>query len=833
MPTFEQDILQIRGAVYGSEVREAIADGLEKCHGEVSAGSKAYEIVEYGLAVPLTNGYYIDTSGQQGTMVSAAVSDYIRCSSKASMYFRDTLTGVNALTYAFYTKDKTFISGLGNISGDFMTPTIPAGTYYVRFCSSINGHTPKFFIYDIGVIDEANVDAVTAADSLSKGVAVKWNMGKFIATDGTLTNDSNYAYTDLYPCNTQSSIFLNDVYAGATSLLYAFYDADKAFISGTGNASGDIEVTTIPATAKYVRFGTRNNGSNDPHAYIEYGAAVRERLDSLDTSIGELSDAINELHNLVDYNYHIPYFRAPDPSQNNSAKLGVQRDEMFVVLNGTLNYTNTSGAARVRLNGSVSTTNIAATAEGWTTNTVSLIAGHTYRGIVHMISGTATTVPAFGFCRSGESAYVGTGTRPDANSYVMELTAEANTTYNIVLSCAKGATFTDARLFVYLLDITAEMSGHNETTTRLNSSWNILEYGLKKKWSTDELTRGYWSNRAISSATTIVCIRSLYNVQPGETLRISNNTTGLWFAYAVYVTSGSEEASGWITGTEHTHTFTHAGQLWIQFCNAQASADRTDITPADITLDFGIMDQGYVVDTLQNVDKLIVSGNKTLAFLGDSITAGVGTNYIYHMYLGGRFGWTCKNYGYGGSGYARSYPSTGGKMATGQVGMGETITSSNKFEPNDFLTRIATIDTTIDALVIFGGTNDWAHGDEISVADFTTAVNNVFSYAQTNFGRIPIIVLLPIHRGSDSTPNSTTGKTLRDYCEIIKECAIPFGIRCIDLFAESGLNPANQHNNDLYYVRDDTGVSDSLHPNHYAHKVISNLIASALYDALY
>ena len=163
----------------------------------------------------------------------------------------------------------------------------------------------------------------------------------------------------------------------------------------------------------------------------------------------------------------------------------------------------------------------------------------------------------------------------------------------------------------------------------------------------------------------------------------------------------------------------------------------------------------------------------------------------------------------------------------------KAITNSNKFEPNDFLTRIATIDTTIDGLVIFGGTNDWEHGDVISVDAFKTAVNNVFTYAQTHFGRIPIIVLLPIHRGNDSTPNATTGKTLEDYCDIIKTIAIPYGIRCIDLFAESGLNPANQNNNDLYYIRDDTSVSDSLHPNHYAHKMISNIIASALYDELY
>lgn len=37
MPTIEQDVRQIRQAVYGREVREAIADGIEKCYDDVSS----------------------------------------------------------------------------------------------------------------------------------------------------------------------------------------------------------------------------------------------------------------------------------------------------------------------------------------------------------------------------------------------------------------------------------------------------------------------------------------------------------------------------------------------------------------------------------------------------------------------------------------------------------------------------------------------------------------------------------------------------------------------------------------------------------------------------
>ena len=562
-------------------------------------------------------------------------------------------------------------------------------------------------------------------------------------------------------------------------------------------------------------------------------AVIGDDLSALKSAITSVEDEINELQYLADYGYHTAFFREPDPSQNSSLKLGIKRDEMVVVLNGTLNYSATQ-ATRVRLNGNVTTTNSATTAEGWTTNTISLVAGHLYRAVLRLLSGIASTVPSIGITRSGESTVISTGTRPTSDTYIAEFTAEEGKTYNIAIFCIKNAVYTNAKVIVYLSDVTAEINANTETNRRLTSIETTIEYGMQKKWKPSDFTQGTWSSRSITVSSKAICTKTLYHVNAGDTLKIPNNPDGLYYAYAVYVgSSGSgQEASGWITGV-HEHTFGVTGDMFLQCVNALASADRTDITPDDMTLDVGIMDNGYLVEGIGSIAQVIHTGDKKIAFLGDSITAGVGTNNIYHMYLGERFGWTCKNYGYGGSGYARSYPSTGGKMATGQTGMGVTITSSNKFEPNDFLARIATIDTTIDGLVIFGGTNDWAHGDVISVDAFKTAVNNVFTYAQTHFGRIPIIVLLPIHRGNDSTPNSTTGKTLREYCEIIKECSIPYGIRCIDLFSESGLNPANQHNNDLYYIRDDTEVSDSLHPNHYAHNVISNLIASALYDSLY
>ena len=234
----------------------------------------------------------------------------------------------------------------------------------------------------------------------------------------------------------------------------------------------------------------------------------------------------------------------------------------------------------------------------------------------------------------------------------------------------------------------------------------------------------------------------------------------------------------------------------------------------------------------KKLDNLIPS-NKVIAFLGDSLTAGSGTDIVYHMFIAERFGWTCKNYGYGGSGYAMSYDGTSGLMATGESGKGVAITSDTKIIPNNFESRITTVDTNVDALVIFGGTNDWGNGGEtITVSDFETAVRNTLSYAKSNFGRIPIIVLLPVHRQNDTIPNGQ-GKTLKEYAEIIKNICIEMGVYYIDLMAKSGLYPDNQTNANLFFTRDDTGRIDGIHPNHYAHKNISNACSSVLANMLH
>lgn len=215
---------------------------------------------------------------------------------------------------------------------------------------------------------------------------------------------------------------------------------------------------------------------------------------------------------------------------------------------------------------------------------------------------------------------------------------------------------------------------------------------------------------------------------------------------------------------------------------------------------------------------------KTIAFMGDSITAGVGAKKLYHEYLHDKYGWTCLNYGFGGAGFYRNSPSnSSGRIGMGVPGRGEPTTPENFFTPNNVLARLSEVNgSAIDGIVIFAGTNDY--GNNVSIADYTTAIENVFDYCQTNFPTKPILVMTPIHREGGSEPNSIVGKNLRDYVDILIEECKKYGIAYIDTMTMSGIHPDNDANRAAYFSYDTTG----LHPDDNGHKRIASVVGHML-----
>lgn len=203
---------------------------------------------------------------------------------------------------------------------------------------------------------------------------------------------------------------------------------------------------------------------------------------------------------------------------------------------------------------------------------------------------------------------------------------------------------------------------------------------------------------------------------------------------------------------------------------------------------------------------------KVINFLGDSITEGHGTSgpekafcqlikEKYDMKL-------AYNYGVGGTRIAR-----------------QTVpTVDNTRWDLTFELRADTMNKNADAVVVFGGTNDFGHGDAVfgsvdsdDVYTFCGAVNSLINKLEKDFPTAKIIFMTPIHRITENNPSRPEGRTLADYVNAIRTICKKRNIALIDLFEINPLDPA-----------DTELVPDGLHPGDKGHVVMAQVIAEEL-----
>lgn len=187
---------------------------------------------------------------------------------------------------------------------------------------------------------------------------------------------------------------------------------------------------------------------------------------------------------------------------------------------------------------------------------------------------------------------------------------------------------------------------------------------------------------------------------------------------------------------------------------------------------------------------------KKINFLGDSITQGVGASSedkIYLNRLKEMAELSCvRNYGISGTRLAKQSEFDG-------------------LVP--FTERFQGMDDDADIIVVFGGTNDYGHGDaKIGTLDDRT--NDTF-YGACHFmmeGLIKkypdseIVIMTPLHRSDDMTKNQSNNATLKDYVDIIKEVAAIYGLPVLDLYTMSGIQPDVECIKEKY-------MPDGLHPS--------------------
>ena len=76
----------------------------------------------------------------------------------------------------------------------------------------------------------------------------------------------------------------------------------------------------------------------------------------------------------------------------------------------------------------------------------------------------------------------------------------------------------------------------------------------------------------------------------------------------------------------------------------------------------------------------------------------------------------------------------------------------------------------------------------------------------------------PIYRSDTTGKNATTGLTLEQFCDKLKECAEYNRVKFVDMYNTSGVSSLNA----------DVLLSDGLHPNDLGYEVLSGRIYSEL-----
>lgn len=204
--------------------------------------------------------------------------------------------------------------------------------------------------------------------------------------------------------------------------------------------------------------------------------------------------------------------------------------------------------------------------------------------------------------------------------------------------------------------------------------------------------------------------------------------------------------------------------------------------------------------------------------LGDSITEGFGTSgapYRYIDRIADVCGAECRNYGISGS----------------RIAMQRVPSVNPRFDLY-FASRVEQMDADADVVIVFGGTNDFGHGDapigcmaDRTPETFYGALHDLYTRLIERYADKLIVIATPLHRWNEENPRGDCKPadvgTLREYVQIIRQVAEWYSLPVLDLFAMSGLQPCLPVHRQRF-------VPDGLHPNDEGHAILAQKFISFL-----
>lgn len=194
-------------------------------------------------------------------------------------------------------------------------------------------------------------------------------------------------------------------------------------------------------------------------------------------------------------------------------------------------------------------------------------------------------------------------------------------------------------------------------------------------------------------------------------------------------------------------------------------------------------------------------------FLGDSITAGVGASHHSKCYVElvkTKLNVEVNNYGISGTRIAKQ------------------IVHDDCDLP--FYSRVEEMEANADLVFVFGGTNDFDHGDaplgdidSKNVETFCGGLNVLVEKLISKYGKDKLCFILPLRRINEKADEASRPKAnLIDYINSIKTILNANGVQFIDTF-ENGLpKPKTSLNENCF--------ADGLHPNDKGYELLSNIV---------
>lgn len=209
---------------------------------------------------------------------------------------------------------------------------------------------------------------------------------------------------------------------------------------------------------------------------------------------------------------------------------------------------------------------------------------------------------------------------------------------------------------------------------------------------------------------------------------------------------------------------------------------------------------------------------KIIDFLGDSITEGVGVSDRERNRYDNVLKRACKlaaTYNYGISGTRLAH---------------QSVPSEKPRHDLCFCGRAYDLNRSADIIVVYGGINDYFHGDapvgeigDTTPATFCGAVYFLMNFLRTEYADKTVVFMTPARcyfNGISSEKPSTRPQKRADampvieYVKIIQKTAAQFEIPVLDLYHTLGIDP-NREEDRIQYT------ADGLHFNDDGHRVLA------------